>query len=60
MNIKLFYNEIIDKIIFDECNYIAIKMMLNNDGSVENINNQFMRDQIWLFINSKIINRFWG
>ena len=42
-NIKLFHNEeITEKIVSYGCNYMAMKIMLNNNGSIENINNQFI------------------
>ena len=43
-NIKLFYNEkIIEKIVFYGYPYLAMKIMLNNDGSIENIDIQLVR-----------------
>ena len=43
-NIKLFHNEeIIKKLVFYECYYLAMKIMLNNDGSINNINKQFIK-----------------
>ena len=49
-NVKLFHNEfpmLIKKIIsyFEDhayCTYLTVKLMLNNDVSIENINNQFI------------------
>ena len=43
-NIKLFHNkEIIKKIVSYGFHYLAMKIMLNNDVSIENINRQFIR-----------------
>ena len=43
-NIKLFYNgKIIEEIVSHGYYYLAMKIMLNNDISVENINNQFIK-----------------
>ena len=43
-NVKLFYNkEIIKKLVSNECFYLVMKIMLNNDGSVNNINKQFIK-----------------
>ena len=43
-NIKLFYDEeIIGKIVLYECYYMAMKIMLNNNESIENINKQFIK-----------------
>ena len=44
INVKLFYSEeIIRKIVSYGYHYLAMKIMLNNDGSIENINNQFIK-----------------
>ena len=41
-NIKLFYSEeIINKLVYCEYSYLAMKIMLNNDESINNINEQF-------------------
>ena len=43
MNIKLFYDgKIIEKLISYDCSYLAMKIMLNNDESIDNINKQFI------------------
>ena len=44
MNIKLFYDEeIIEKLVSYECDsYLMMKIMLNNDESIDNINEQFI------------------
>ena len=43
-NIKLFHNKkIIEKIVFHECPYLAMKIMLNNNESIDNINKQFIK-----------------
>ena len=43
-NITLFYNEkLIEKLVSDGFHYMAMKIMLNNDESAENINNQFIK-----------------
>ena len=43
-NIKLFRNkEIIEKLVSYDCNYLAMKLMLNNNESIDNINKQFVR-----------------
>ena len=43
-NVKLFYNEeIIKKIVSYECNDMAMKIMLNNNRSIKNINKQFIK-----------------
>ena len=42
-NIKLFLNEeIIEKIVSYGCSYLAMKIMLNNNDSIDNINKQFI------------------
>ena len=42
-SIKLFHNEkIIRKLVSHGYYYLSMKIMLNNDGSIENINDQFM------------------
>ena len=45
INIKLFRDkEIIKKLVSYECSsYLAMKKMLNNDGSIDNINKQFIK-----------------
>ena len=43
-NIKLFHNaEIIEKIVSYGCSYLAMKIMLNNNDSIDNINKQFIK-----------------
>ena len=43
-NIKLFYNEkIIGKMVLYGYSYLVMKIMLNNNDSIENINNQFIK-----------------
>ena len=43
-NIKLFHNEeIIERLVSYECYYLAMKIMLNNDESIDNINEQLIR-----------------
>ena len=43
-SIKLFRDkEIIKKIVSYECSCLAMKIMLNNDGSINNINEQFLK-----------------
>ena len=42
-NIKLFHNEeIIRKLVSYGFHYLAMKIMLNNNGSIDNINKQFI------------------
>ena len=44
VNIKLFHNEeIIKKIVRCGNSYLAMKIMLNNNGSIDNLNRQFQR-----------------
>ena len=44
INVKLFLDkDIIEKLISYNCSYLAMKIMLNNDGSSKNINKQFLR-----------------
>ena len=53
VNIKLFYNEeIIEKIVSYECSYLTMKIMLNNNESIDNINEQFIKASIcgYLFV----------
>ena len=48
-NIKLFYSEkisIIEKMVFYEYHYLAMKIMLSNDNSIENINRQLMKASV--------------
>ena len=48
MNIKLFYDEeIIEKIISYGCSYLAMKIILNNDDSIDNITNQFINASMY-------------
>ena len=43
-NIKLFLNEnTIKKLVSYKCYYLAVKIILNNDGSVDDINKQFLK-----------------
>ena len=43
-NIKLFHNEeIIKNLVYYNCPYLAMKIMLNNNESINNINEQFIK-----------------
>ena len=43
-NIKLFHDKkIIKKLVSHGYSHLAMKIMLNNDGSIDNINNQFLK-----------------
>ena len=59
-NIKLFHSEeIIEKIISHECPYLAMKIMLNNNGTIDNINKQFIKASIcgYLFVIKLLIKK---
>ena len=51
INIKLFRSEeMIEKLDSYGCNYMAMKIILNNDGSIENINRQFKIASTWCYL----------